>query len=140
MDERQRTIQDWMRTTMRKHKIRPRAWAELAKLGKDTVSRALKPDYQHVTSTRTLTALAAALGEPSPLGSPHIPSARALLPIVDGIGQIAVQAKGLPPDVAMAFAEALRDTLLHVAEHPDDGDNPQIALALIRSNLRRLES
>ena len=63
-----------MRSVMQRHNLSARRWAEQAGLGKDTVSRAIRDDYDNVTSTRTIIKLAEAIGEQQPiLGRTHSP-------------------------------------------------------------------
>lgn len=53
-------IRDWMEATKAAKGWSARQWAIKAGVGASAVQKALKPDYQFVTSTKTLTALARA--------------------------------------------------------------------------------
>jgi hypothetical protein len=64
----QRIIADWIERTAKRLGWTYGRWAEEAKLGAaTTITRALKDDYQSITSIKTLKALAEAAGEPSVL-------------------------------------------------------------------------
>jgi hypothetical protein len=132
----QAEIADWMRAMMAKHRIAARAWCEKAKLGKDTVGRALKPDYDHITSTRTLAKLAAALGEPTP-GSSWVPQTTALVPAVELLCEASRAHDELDPDDILALAETLRDALLSLADEPEAAADPKLARLLVRREFRR---
>lgn len=61
------TIREWLRSTLDSHpELTVAAWAKAAKIAPSTIHRALKPDYQFVTSSKTLTKLAAAAGVNAP--------------------------------------------------------------------------
>lgn len=132
----QAEVSDWLRAMIAKHRVSPRAWAQNAGLGKDTVSRALKPGYEHVTSTRTLAKLAAALNEPTP-GLRNVPPAKVLLPVVERIGELHRRTTGDMSEVNEILASALRDILLALADDPEAAADPRLALTLVRRELRR---
>lgn len=63
-------IREWMKRAMREHDTNPAAWARMAGVAASTIQRAIKDDYQFVTSTRTLERMAKALGvTPPPVDS-----------------------------------------------------------------------
>lgn len=136
MQERQRAIADWMRDVMIRREISARAWAEKAKLGKDTVSRAIRDDYEHVTSTTTLAKLADAIDERAPGAAAGVPSAASLASILSVMHQTMLGDQRVDPGTTLALAEALRDTLLHLADEPESADDPKVALALARASIR----
>lgn len=123
MDEQQRQIAAWMREVMARRGISARAWAELAGMGKDTVSRAIRDNYASVTSTRTIAKLADALSERPPGAAAGVPSAAVLAEIL----KVAMAASGGPSiaaDYLAAMARALRETLLHLADDPEAANDP----------------
>jgi hypothetical protein len=63
----QEVIAHWMKCYMERSGAKATDWAESAKLHKSTVSRAIKEDFDSVTSVKTLDALARAAGIPSVL-------------------------------------------------------------------------
>ncbi len=132
----QAEIAAWMRAMVTKHRISPRAWSEKAGLGKDTVGRALKPDYQSVTTTRTIAKLAAALGEPTP-GSSWVPPTASLVPAVELLCEASRAHGELAPDDILALAETLRDALLSLADEPEAAADPALARLLTRREFRR---
>jgi len=134
---RQSEIADWVRRMLEKHNLSPYGLAMRAGLGKDTVNRALDPDYPHVTSTRTLSKIAETLGETAPRNA-TAPSAASLLPVVEMIGNAARASKVWGEAQAMPFAEALHDTLQAIADDPEALGDPRIARALARVGFRRL--
>lgn len=138
MDPRQRPIADWMNATMASHRLSARAWAEKAGLGKDTVSRATREDYEYVTSTRTIAKLAEAVGETPPGAAAAIPSAATFAAILAAL----LPAAGLDAlptdDVLLALGEALRDTLLELADGATGRDDPAYALGVARGSARQL--
>jgi hypothetical protein len=60
-------IRRWMRQVLEDHKLSPAAWARSAGLSPSTVQRAIKEDYQFITSSRTLAKLARAVNATPPL-------------------------------------------------------------------------
>ena len=137
MQDKQRQIVDWMRDVMERREIAPRAWAERAKLGKDTVSRAIKPDYQFVTSTTTIAKLAEALNETPPGPAAGIPRVEVLHSIVEIMLDGLLPGQKLDPTTSHALASALRDTLLHLADESGDGEDPKVVRALARAALKQ---
>lgn len=123
---------------MERRAVSARGWAEKAQLGKDTVSRAIRPDYQHVTSTTTLAKLADALGEQPPGVAGAFPSVESLAEIVDVL-QVAIlgEDRKLDRTATVMFAEALRDTLLSLADEPESARDPRISIALARASIRQ---
>lgn len=138
MQERQRAIVEWMKDVMRRREISARAWAEKAKLGKDTVSRAIRDDYAHVTTTTTLAKLAEALDEQPPGLAAAIPNVDSLYGILEVAHQSLLGEGKVSPDVTRALAEALRDTLLHLADEPEAAHDPKVSRALARASVRQL--
>lgn len=59
-------IRDWLKRTMQERDITPAAWARMSGVAASTIQKAIKEDYQFVTSTRTLSKLAHALGVTPP--------------------------------------------------------------------------
>lgn len=59
-------IRRWIRENAEAHDLSFAAWAKLAGLAPSTVQRVMAPDYPFVPSTRTLSALAAAINVPPP--------------------------------------------------------------------------
>lgn len=93
-------IRDWMRQILRERDLSPAAWAHSAGVSPSTVQKAIKEDYQFVTSTRTLARLANAIGvtpptvdpgqtreQPTFLGVRHEVGA-GLWRMVDDVGQV----------------------------------------------------
>jgi hypothetical protein len=139
MQERQKPIADWMRAVMERRDISARSWAEQAKLGKDTVSRAIRDDYKHVTSTTTVAKLAETIGERAPGLAGAVPSAEALAGVLSELHLALLGAPRPSADVVQALAEALRDTLLHLADEPEAADDPRLSSALARASVRSLD-
>ncbi len=136
MQERQKPIAEWMKDVMARKAISARAWAERAKLGKDTVSRAIREDYEHVTSTTTIAKLADAVDERAPGAAAGVPSVASLVSILNVMHQTMLGEQRVDPGTTLALAEALRDTLLHLADEPEDADDPKVAHALARASVR----
>lgn len=135
MDQ-QRQIAEWMRDVMERRGISARSWAEAAGLGKDTVSRAMRDTYLHVTSTRTLARLADAIGEKAPGAAAGVPSADVLAEILQ-VALVAVGGQPIAPDYLAAMARALRETLLHLADDPEAASDPAQSRAIARTVARR---
>lgn len=135
MQDKQQPIAEWMKDVIKRHGISARAWAEQAQMGKDTVSRAIRDDYEHVTSTTTLAKLAEALGERPPGAAAGVPSALSLQSILVVIHE-ALGGPRLESGTSRALAEALRDTLLHLADEPPESDDPKVAQALARASVK----
>ena len=140
MQDRQIPIAEWMKSVLDRRGISARAWATLAGLGKDTVSRAIRDDYQHVTSTTTIAKLADAIDEQAPGIAGAIPSAAALVPILGELRKALPAASDGDDEVLLALAGALRDTLLHLADEPQLADDPKVSSALVRASVRQLRS
>lgn len=139
MQDKQRLIAEWMRDVMERRGISARAWAETAKLGKDTVSRAIRDDYEHVTTTTTLAKLAEAIDEPAPGAAAGVPSAASLASILETLHQALAGEVRVDRDTLSALAEALRDTLLHLADQPEARDDPKLSHTLARASVRQLQ-
>lgn len=61
------TIREWLRATLDSRPgLTVASWAKAAKVAPSTIHRALKPDYQFVTSSSTLSKLATAADVPAP--------------------------------------------------------------------------
>lgn len=137
MQDRQRPIADWMIDVMKRREISARAWAEKARLGKDTVSRAIRDDYEHVTSTTTIAKLADAIDE-RPFGAAAgVPSVASLVSVLEVLHQGILSEQRVDPGTTLALAEALRDTLLHLADEPEAADDPRLSHALARASVRQ---
>ena len=136
MKPQQKPIAEWMQGVLDRQEISARAWAEKAALGKDTVSRAIRDDYEHVTSTRTIAALAEAIGERPPGAAAAIPSAASLA----GVMQVLLEAfapNHYGQDTLNALGSSLRQTLLHLADEPDGDRDPKASRMLARAAIRR---
>lgn len=60
-------IRNWLRATLNAHpELTVKGWARDAKVSPSTIHRALKPDYEFVTSSTTLSKLATAAGVTAP--------------------------------------------------------------------------
>lgn len=136
MQDQQRLIAEWMRGVMERRQISARDWAARAKLGKDTVSRAVREDYANVTSTRTIAKLAEAVGEKPPGAAGGVPSAAVLAEIL-GVAFAATGAAPVRQEITTAMAQALRDTLLHLADDPEASNDPAQTRAIARTVIRR---
>lgn len=82
------TIREWMQETLARTGLSVKEWAGRAGVAPSTIFRAMKEDYQFVTSSRTIGKLATAAGVPPPhTGSvePQIVGAR-FLPIRYEVG------------------------------------------------------
>ena len=115
MNSQQRVIAEWMLDVTKRRNISARAWAELAGLGKDTVSRAMRENYDNVTSTRTLALLAEAIGENPPGAAAGVPA----LDVLEEILQVivtTVDGVAIAPPQLTAIVRALREVLLHLAD------------------------
>lgn len=139
MLERQKPIAEWMRDVMKRRSISARAWAEAAKLGKDTVSRAIRENYPHVTSTSTIAKLAEAIKERAYGAAGAVPSAEALRGVLAELYRVVPGAKEPSEDVLDALAEALRDTLLNLADEPEAAHDPKAMMLLARTSARALD-
>jgi len=139
MLERQKPIAEWMRGVMGRRDISARAWAEAAKLGKDTVSRAIREDYNHVTSTTTIVKLAEAINERPYGAAGAVPSVEALAGVLTELYKALPGVTPPSGDVLQALAEALRDTLLHLADEPEAAGDPKAMSMLARVSARALD-
>ena len=137
MKNRQKAIVEWMQSVMDRRRISATAWATKAKLGKDTVSRAMRPGYEHVTSTTTIAKLAECLNEPIPGGVSSVPSVESLTEIVAELSRALLGPEAENPDKSRLFAEALRDTLLHLEAEPEALEDPRLSSALARASIRQ---
>jgi DNA-binding phage protein len=137
MKEQQRALVEWMADVIERRGIAARAWSEKAGLGKDTVSRAMREDYEYVTTTTTLAKLAEAIGERPPGLAAAIPSVESLTAILKVVQQNVLGEARADPELTRALAEALRDTLLHLADEPEAAGDPKVALALARASMRQ---
>lgn len=137
MRNRQNAIVEWMQSVIDRRRISATAWATKAKLGKDTVTRAMRPGYEHVTSTTTIAKLAECLGEPLPGGVSPIPSAASLAGIVAELSQDLLGATPMSAELSLLFAESLRDMLLHLEAEPEALEDPRVARALVRASIRQ---
>lgn len=140
IDMQQSAICEWMRDVISRRNISASAWAEMAGLGKNTVSRALRPDYAHITTTRTVAKLAQAIGERPPGGGAGIPGVTSLAAMLEAFLMALVVDRPPSPDVLEAFAQGLRETLLQLADDPDAGDDPKMSRLLARAIARRTSS
>lgn len=74
-------IRVWMQETLRDRGLTVEKWAQLAGVAKSTIFRALKPDYEFVTSSRTLSKLAEAAGTSAPSFAANVKLAPRFLPV-----------------------------------------------------------
>lgn len=74
-------IRDWLTTTLQDEGLTVERWAQLAGVAKSTIFRALKPDYEFVTSSRTLAKLAEAVGREPPTFTSNVKLAPRRLPV-----------------------------------------------------------
>lgn len=63
------SIRTWLQETLAETGVSVKQWAKSAGVAESTIHRALKPDYQYVTSNRTISKLASALGVSAPQAS-----------------------------------------------------------------------
>lgn len=152
MRKEQEAIAAWMRQVMQDKGLKPTTWARKAGLGGDTVTRALKPGYQYVTTTTTLAKLAEAAGVEMPAiagiaAAPYdvrdivadpTPAAEMmarLLPSAEQMAELAkpylaVLAPDAPPppqDLWNAVMAAYRDLLILAAADRDTALDPAVA-------------
>lgn len=80
MDGAQR-IREWLKQTLKREGLTVEQWASRSGVHKSTIFRALKEDYEHVTSTRTLQKLAEAVGSEPPSILPEVKLAPRFLPV-----------------------------------------------------------
>jgi hypothetical protein len=125
-----------MRDVMARRGIAARAWAEKAKLGKDTVSRAIREEYEHVTSTTTIAKLADAVGERPYGAAAGVPSVESLASILAVLHKAVLGEETHDPGLARALAAAMRDTLLHLADEPEALDDPKLSTVVARASAR----
>lgn len=74
-------IREWLRENLQREGISVEDWAKRAGVAKSTIFRALKDDYQFVTSSRTLAKLAEAVGADPPSGLTQVKLAPSFLPV-----------------------------------------------------------
>ncbi|BCA57720.1 hypothetical protein HMP06_0489 [Sphingomonas sp. HMP6] len=101
----------------------------------------MRVDFPHVTSTTTLMKLAECLGEALPglAARPAIsvvPSVESLEKIVAELHHAILGNQPVPAATNRLFAEALRDTLLHLEAEPDAINDPRLSGALARVAIR----
>lgn len=137
MHERQKPIAEWMRSVISRRKISARAWTEAAGMGKDTVSRALRDDYENVTSTRSIAQLADAINEVPFGAAASVPSEASLVEILQVLLSAYTEGRAPGPDSIQIFAASLRETLLHLADEPSAVDDPKSSQLLARMIVRR---
>jgi len=137
MKDEQKPIAAWMNGVIAKRRISARAWAEAAGMGKDTVSRALRDDYESITSSRTIAQLADAVGEKPYGAAAAVPSEAALAAILQVFLSAFSPRQAIGQDSLQVFAASLRETLLHLADEPNAADDPRTSRTLARSIARR---
>lgn len=74
-------IREWINATLRDQSLTVEKWAQLSGVAKSTIFRALKPDYEFVTSSRTLAKLAEAVGREPPTFTTNVKLAPRFLPV-----------------------------------------------------------
>lgn len=72
-------IRGWLSEVMRRHDLTSYAWEKRSGVAATTINRALKDNYEFVTSSRTIEKLANSIGEPIPNFSPNA----SIIPISD---------------------------------------------------------
>lgn len=152
MRKEQEPIATWMHQVMKDKGLKPTSWARKAGLGADTVSRALKPDYEFVTTTTTLAKLAEAAGVEMPAfagqsSGPYdvrdivanpTPAAEMMNRLLPSAEQMAELAKPFlsvlapdstpqPQDLWVAVMAAYRDLLVLAAADRDTALDPAVA-------------
>ncbi|WP_174297337.1 helix-turn-helix domain-containing protein [Sphingomonas bacterium] len=141
MQEKQEPIAAWMRSVMEQKNLNPTSWAKKAGLGRDTVSRAIKDKYAHVSSTRTLIQLADAAGVPPPLdlgaAPAGVPSSAILAAILEEAVSRLAPSASFPPLLWKAMGQALRHTLLELADDPATQNDPTRARMAARMAARQ---
>jgi AraC-like DNA-binding protein len=75
------TIREWLTETLEREGLTVERWAQLAGVAKSTIFRALKPDYEFVTSSKTLSKLASAVGAEPPSLLTQVKLAPRFLPV-----------------------------------------------------------
>jgi transcriptional regulator with XRE-family HTH domain len=75
------TIREWLQQTLQRDGLTVEKWAQLSGVAKSTIFRALKPDYEFVTSSRTLNRLAEAVGAEPPSLLSQVKLAPRFLPV-----------------------------------------------------------
>lgn len=137
MNDQQRLIANWLRDVMERRSLSGRAWAEMAGLGKDTVTRALRENYGNMTSSRTLAKLADAVGEKAPGAAAGVPSSEILAEILRTV-LAAADAPAMADDLISAMGQALREVLLHLADDPEAAADLAQSRAVARAVSRRI--
>jgi len=137
MQDKQRLIAEWMNEVMARKGISATKWAQTAKLGKDTVSRAIREDYEHVTTTTTIAKLAEAVGERPYGAAAGVPSVESLESILAELHVMLLGEQPLDRETTRALAAGLRDTLLHLADEPESQHDHKVLSAVARSSGRR---
>lgn len=74
-------IREWMEQTLKDEGLTVEQWAARSGVHKSTIFRAMKPDYEFVTSSRTLNKLASALGREPPAILGEVKLAPQFLPV-----------------------------------------------------------
>jgi hypothetical protein len=74
-------IREWLQETLEREGLTVERWAQLAGVAKSTIFRALKPDYEFVTSSKTLAKLASAVGAAAPSATTNVKLAPRFLPV-----------------------------------------------------------
>jgi AraC-like DNA-binding protein len=98
-------IRDWLIETMQREDLTVEQWATRAGVAKSTIFRALKPDYEFTTSSRTLGKLADAVNAEPPVISTNVKLAPKFLPVryrVQAGLWFEVDAEEPPEQVALA--------------------------------------
>lgn len=74
-------IRTWLRQTLESQGLTVEQWAARSGVAKSTIFRALKPNYEFVTSSRTLSRLASAIGAQPPQFLTNVRLERVWLPV-----------------------------------------------------------
>lgn len=144
MQKAQRPIAAWMRDVMERNGWSANQWSVAAKIGRNTVARAIRDDYPFVTSTSTLVRLAAAAEEELPSGVPlatdlaAIPSADVLEEVLQEVLDVLAPSVRPDPEVLALVAEAFRGTLAVLATDPAAASDPDQARLYARALSHRL--
>lgn len=138
MQPEQRVIADWIERTRERLGWSYAHWAERAGLGAaTTITRALKDDYNSVTSVKTLTALADAAGEPSILDhlqqagtdkTVAVPSAESIAALLASVLPLAPKGRTTEQSLRVVSA-ALHHGLELLGDQSASSDSPAFATA-----------
>lgn len=120
---------------MRRHDLSPAAWAGKADLAASTVSRSISPDYESISSVRTLVALAEAVGEETILDFLSKQERGSLLSDLDTtqIERVVAEVcrRYLPPQIAKTKSDPIAAVVATVLAGLKPADDPETERRLI---------